>query len=121
MECQSRAGNRMRRRRRKYTGTPARMQQPPPDHEDASTRFVRSDDAGYVANLAALWAADATLAAAIEALPDDADYAVEPSKTGPPTVCLPTPDGKSIYLHSRYRPVEEAQKLIDAVPVDDRA
>jgi hypothetical protein len=97
------------------------MPPPPPEHQDSSTRLVLPDDAAYVANLAALWAADATLAATIEALDEHVNYAVEPSKSGSHTVCLPTPDGKSIYLHSRYRPVEEAQKLIDAVPVDDRA
>src|SRR4051794_36011217 len=90
------------------------------DDNDPSLRFVLNDDAPYLANLAALWAADPKLAAPIEALDEAAFYPLEPSKSGPPTVAVPTPDGRSIYLHSRYRPVEEAQKLIDPVPVADR-
>src|SRR5689334_3273676 len=81
--------------------------------DDASQRFVLNDDAPYLANLGALWAVDPKLAAAIEALEESAVYPVEASKSGPPTVAVPTPDGRSIYLHSRYRPIDEAQKLID--------
>jgi hypothetical protein len=91
---------------------------------DPSTRFVLPADAPYLANLAALWASDAALARRIEALDTEpafgavgcgARFTVEPSKAGPPTVVVHTPDGRAISLHSKYNPVAEAQKLTDNV------
>jgi len=54
---------------------------------DPSLRFVLADDAPFLANLAALWAHDPKLAAAIEALDATASYPTSPSKSGVPTVC----------------------------------
>jgi hypothetical protein len=76
-------------------------------------RFVLPPDAPLLANLAALWAVNAELAAALEALGDDAAYPIETAKNGQPTLALPTADGQKIYLHSRFQPREEARKLID--------
>src|SRR5436305_863401 len=83
---------------------------------DLSTRFVLPADAPYLRNLAALWAVDAKLAEAIEALEGHASYIVESSKSGDPTVIVPSPDGRQLYLHSKHRPLDEAQRLID--PID---
>jgi hypothetical protein len=73
----------------------------------------------FFANLAALWAHDQKLAAAIEALDSLHSYRVEPSKAGVPTLAMPTDDGKTIQLHSRYQPLEEAARLIDPLPLDE--
>jgi hypothetical protein len=68
------------------------------------------------ANLAALWATEPLLADAVESVPES--YAVEPSKSGEPTVAVQTADGRKVYLHSRYQPQDEARRLIEPVPVD---
>src|SRR3954470_2576069 len=86
---------------------------------DPSLRFVLPDDSPYLANLAALWAHDPKLATAIEALDSQNSYRVEPSKHGSPTIAVTNADGKSIHLHSRYQPIDEAKKLIDALPLDE--
>jgi hypothetical protein len=86
---------------------------------DSSLRFVLPEESPYLANLAAVWAHDPKLAAAIEALDRTPSYRVEPSKSGVPTVAIPNDDGKSIYLHSRYQPLDEAKKLIDPLPLDE--
>ncbi len=82
---------------------------------DSSTRFVLPADAPLLRNLAVLWVIDPALAAAIEALGETQDYCIEPSKSGKPTVTIETADGRSVYLHSKYQPVEEARKLLTAV------
>ncbi len=79
---------------------------------DPSQRFILPADAPLLANLAALWAVDPELAAAVEEVGADTPYRVEPSKTGDPTASQLLPDGRRIYLHSRYNPREEAQRLI---------
>ncbi len=86
--------------------------------DDLSSRYVLADDAPYLTNLAALWAADPKLALAIENLDEVNAYQLEPSRSGPPTVAVAAPggDGRKLYLHSRYDPIAEATKLIE--PVD---
>ncbi len=71
-------------------------------------------DSPYVANLAALWTSDPTLARAIEALPEAAMYPISPSKAGPPTVAVQC-EGRTLYLHSRHNPVDEADRLIGSI------
>src|SRR5437762_3080304 len=85
---------------------------------DPSLRFVLPDDSPFLANLAALWAHEPKLAAAIEALDATPSYRVEPSKSGQPTLAMPTDEGKSIHLHSRYQPLDDAKRLIDPLPLD---
>lgn len=88
---------------------------------DPSTRFILPEDAPYLANLAALWVNEPRLAAQIEALPEPGGYPIEPSKSGPPTVAMMTPEGRRIYLHSRFDPIAEASKLIDAIDAAGKA
>ncbi|HSV14861.1 MAG TPA: 6-hydroxymethylpterin diphosphokinase MptE-like protein, partial [Tepidisphaeraceae bacterium] len=83
---------------------------------DPSARFVLPSDAPYLRNLAALWSVNATLAAEIEALEGQPSYAVEPSKSGTPTMIVPTRDGRRVHLHSKHRPIDEAKRLVD--PID---
>jgi hypothetical protein len=82
---------------------------------DPSERFVLPDDAPYLRNLAALWAAEPKLARLVEAVDQSDLYPTEPSKSGAPTAQVSLKDGRSLYLHSRYEPLVEADKLIDSV------
>ncbi|HZN64752.1 MAG TPA: 6-hydroxymethylpterin diphosphokinase MptE-like protein [Tepidisphaeraceae bacterium] len=97
----------------------------PPEADDPSRRHVLAADAPLLKNLAALWAADPTLAADLEALHPTPSYPVETTKAGVPTVAVvPQTSGsakspaRSIYLHSRYQPVEEAATLVEPLDVD---
>ncbi len=85
---------------------------------DPSLRFVLTDESPYLANLAALWAHDPKLAAAIESLEGQSSHRIEPSKAGEPTVAIQNTEGKSVYLHSRYQPLADAKRLIDPLPLD---
>jgi hypothetical protein len=67
----------------------------------------------YLNNLAALYTLDAPLAAQIEALPFASLPALEDARDGRPTVRLTADDGKEIYAHSRYKPLEEARMLVE--------
>jgi hypothetical protein len=84
--------------------------------DDPSVRFILPADAPWLCNLAALWNADPKLAAAIEQLEGQPSHVVEPSKSGEPTVAVIGAEGRPQYLHSKYRPLEEARQLID--PID---
>jgi hypothetical protein len=87
---------------------------------DPSQQYVLPADAPLLANLAALWVVDPHLAVHLESLPDQACYRIEPSKSGPPTLVAPAPGDRTIYLHSRYRPLDEAAQLVSPVQVDER-
>jgi hypothetical protein len=70
----------------------------------------------FVANLAALYRTDPTTATWLDklAFPDELKF--EATRDGNLTVQLTAYDGKSVYAHSRYRPVEEAQRMVAALP-----
>ncbi|MGE5612521.1 MAG: motility associated factor glycosyltransferase family protein [Bacillota bacterium] len=87
---------------------------------DSSTRFILPETSLLLANLAALWAADPGLAAALEPILATEPYPVELSKAGLPTIALPDASGRRIYLHSRYQPVDEAKRLADTVDFDEK-
>jgi hypothetical protein len=87
---------------------------------DPSRRFVLPPDAPYVRNLAALWTRDPAVAAEIERVPDDSIYPTEPAKDGALTLVVPTADNRRVYLHSRYRPADEAAKLVDPINFDHK-
>jgi hypothetical protein len=86
--------------------------------EDPSRQYVLDPAAPYLRNLAALWAVDPELARGIEALDDDAAYPVERSRDGEPTARVPTTDGRHVYVHSRYQPLVEAQRLVETVDTE---
>lgn len=83
------------------------------DLTDESRRYVVEEGAPILGNLTALWVEDAALAERIEELLDGEGYAVELAKSGAPTVAVEGEDGRRVYLHSRYKPAEEAQKLAE--------
>ena len=97
----------------------------------------------YVRNLTALWRWDPKLAAAIEAVHPDDLPAVEIAKDGAATVRVSAGEGansertssllgdprfardamapgRSVYLHSKYKPLAEAEAWAASVPVDDK-
>lgn len=93
---------------------------------DPSALHVLPAGSPYLANLAAMWSADAALARAVEAISDAqlaAAVRVETARSGEPTVAvLPTAGGTvaPFYLHSRYQPAVEGEKLAAAVDVDEK-
>ncbi len=72
--------------------------------------------ATYVANLDALYRADTDLAATLDAIPFGDCPALETARDGALTVQVTADDGRPIYLHSRYRPTDEATRLVAALP-----
>lgn len=87
---------------------------------DQSARHVLPPASPLVTNLAALWSSDPALAAALERL-DDADWLpLEPARSGAWTLAVPNADGRSVYLHSRHRPEEEAAALVAGVNTTER-
>jgi hypothetical protein len=74
----------------------------------------------FVHNLRALWRWDPALALLVDAVDDDQRFAIEPTRSGHWTVKVPTQAGGETYLHSRYRPVEEAVKLADSISLEDK-
>jgi hypothetical protein len=86
---------------------------------DPSTRFILEEDSPYLRNMALLWESDPQLAGRIDALEEEG-HPVEPSRSGEPTVAVACEDGRRIYLHSRFKPVEEAKRLAESVKVEGR-
>jgi hypothetical protein len=70
----------------------------------------------YLANLHALYLRDPELAARVDALPFGDLPAFEPARDGGWTARLTADDGREVYLHSRYHPVEEAEKFVANLP-----
>ena len=85
-----------------------------------SSNSLAVEDAPLVKNLAVLWTVDPALAEAIEALHPEPPYSVQISKSGLPTLTVKTAGGRSVALHSRYQPMEEARRLIEKIDVADR-
>jgi hypothetical protein len=95
-----------------------------PSQHDHSTRFIMDESSPYLANMAALWTVDPKLAANIEAVESLPSYSLSPSRAkngkGEPTLVMTTADGREILLHSRHDPINEAKRLIDPLPIEDR-
>ena len=70
-----------------------------------------------VENLAALWTSDPALARLVEAAGDATPLVREPTRSGPCTAAVSV-DGAKVYLHSRYDPIAEAVRQVEAVPDD---
>lgn len=87
---------------------------------DISRRYILPDAAPLARNLAALWTLDAGLAEQVESLHPADPYPVTASKAGPPTVAVPQASGRSLFLHSRYEPEQEARRLIETLDPGDR-
>jgi hypothetical protein len=66
----------------------------------------------YLENLAALYTLDPDLAARVDALPFAQTPRLEPTRDGNVTGQVTADDGKPVYVHSRYQPLEEARTLV---------
>lgn len=73
----------------------------------------------YLANLAALYRRDPDLAECVDALPFAQAPSLEVARDGNATVRLTTDEGREVYAHSRYRPLDEVEKFIDNLPAVD--
>jgi hypothetical protein len=74
----------------------------------------------YVRNLSALFQFDVKLAMAIDAIHPDDVPPLEPARDGSFTLRVPAAAGAHVYLHSRYRPQQEADTWAKTVKADDR-
>lgn len=74
----------------------------------------------FLHNMRALWRHDAQLALRVDAVHDDERVPLEPTRSGAWTARMPTPDGATTYLHSRYDPVAEAERFAASVPIEEK-
>jgi hypothetical protein len=86
---------------------------------DPSARFTLAASSPYLRNMAMLWENDPKLAERIESLQEEV-YPLEAARSGEPTVAVPCEDGRTIYLHSKYKPLAEAKTLADSVKIEGR-
>ncbi len=73
----------------------------------------------YIKNMQQLWRNDPRLAMAIDAVPPSRAIPLEPAKDGSSTAKMSTPNGQ-VYLHSRYRPEQEAAAWAAALQCEDK-
>ena len=90
------------------------MSEPSPQTADPTDTLRQR----YVANLAAIYRQDPALAAEIEAIPFAELPPLEQARDGNLTVRLSSDDGRDNYVHSRYRPVEEAERFVEKLPTE---
>lgn len=69
----------------------------------------------FLANLRALWAAEARLAAAVDAVDDEERLPLERTRSGEWTA-----RAASGYLHSRVDPTAEARRFAESIPLEDK-
>jgi hypothetical protein len=87
------------------------MTEAPPEASIHST----TANALYVRNMCELWRRDARLAMALDALHPDDLPATESAKDGTPTIRI-----QNLYLHSRYRPAQEAETWAAGIKCEDK-
>jgi hypothetical protein len=80
-----------------------------------SLRYVAPPGSVLVENLAALWGADAALAEKVDPIVPGNRIEIATSKSGEPTASVKLFNGKTVQLHSRYAPRDEAIKTVDRV------
>ena len=73
----------------------------------------------YLANLAVLYRRDPDLAASVDAVSFRQAPLLEAARDGNVTVRLTADDGREVYAHSRYRPLDEAAKFVESLPETD--
>lgn len=74
----------------------------------------------FLHNMRALWRCDPALALRVDAVNDDERIPLEPTRSGAWTARMPTPDGRSMYLSSRYDPVAEGRRFAASVPIEGK-
>ncbi len=74
----------------------------------------------FLHNMRALWRHDPVTALRVDAVPDEGRLPLEETRSGAWTVKAPSADGGSVYLHSRYDPAKEADRFVEAIPLDEK-
>jgi hypothetical protein len=74
----------------------------------------------YVRNMQALWQYDPRLAMALERLKPESVPPVERAKDGGWTVRLGSEPRSGLYLHSNYRPSQEAESWASTIPCNEK-
>jgi len=82
---------------------------------DSSERFILPADSPYLANISLLWQSDPKLAELIESLDSPGPYTTQESRAKWPTLSVTTADGRTVFVHSRYQPIEESRRLVETV------
>ncbi|UCG17552.1 MAG: motility associated factor glycosyltransferase family protein [Phycisphaerales bacterium] len=73
----------------------------------------------FLKNMRALWRADHWLAHRVDAVADEDRLAIQPTRSGAWTAAVPAAHGRPCYLHSRYDPEAEAEKLLVDLDFDN--
>jgi hypothetical protein len=95
------------------SGNDARCAEGLPAAQGGDARLSR-----YLTNLAALYRADAALAARVDQLPFAEAPELESARDGRPTIRVAVDDGGRVYAHSQYQPEEEARRAVAALNAD---
>ncbi|MEK6799138.1 MAG: 6-hydroxymethylpterin diphosphokinase MptE-like protein [Planctomycetota bacterium] len=74
----------------------------------------------FVRNMRLLWRHDPQLALRLDAVADHERFPLEPTRSEAWTARITTADGKSVYLHSRHDPADEARQWASAVEIEDK-
>ncbi len=74
----------------------------------------------FLHNMRALWRCDPQLALRVDAVHDTERLPLEETRSGAWTAKGATPDGSTVYLHSRYDPDAEARRFAASVPIEDK-
>ncbi len=74
----------------------------------------------FLHNMRALWRHDPKLALRIDAIGDEERIPLTPTRSGAWTAKVATPEGQTVYLHSRYDPEAEAQRFAASVEIEDK-
>jgi hypothetical protein len=72
----------------------------------------------WLQNLEAMYHADSRLAQQIDDLPEDDRLISETAKNGQATLKVRLPEGREIYLHSKYDPAGEAERFVDGLDLE---
>lgn len=73
----------------------------------------------FLSNMRALWRVDPVLAYRVDAVDDENRFTLEPTRSGHFTARARTDGGGFVHLHSRFEPLMEAQRLVDAVDIGE--
>lgn len=74
----------------------------------------------FLRNIQALAQVDPALAREVSAVAEQDRYPLVKTKSGDWTVQVPMPTGAPAYLHSRYDPMGEGERLAAAVPIENK-
>ena len=74
----------------------------------------------FIRNMRPLWRCDPQLALRVDAVCDNDRLPLEPTRSGHWTAQATTPQNAMCYLHSRYEPIREAERMADGVEIEDK-